>query len=216
MGEPRKHTLALTTVIQSVFPKRPCQSVARRSCDRSNTEVRSESLAVTRSALLPLRRCIVRLADAGGESGTHNWIGSKRLKDVAVKFRFRRRGGVCDAWLRWCCNCNHAGRVTQIGDCLRICRPRQGHQDHERKHDKAHVHVEILSDDFLPVLAEPTVLIPSGDMLHGRTGKRSQLLWIPLLYTPDRSIFHQVGSCICREGGHICCSHSSSLLFSLY
>src|SRR6266567_4466644 len=137
MAQPRKHAPALTPVIQRVFSEGPGESIARRCGYRGDPEVGPESLAVTGSALLPLWRCIVRLVDASSKCGAHDWIGPKRIEQVAMKLHLRCRANICQVWVLWGRDCNRARRVSRFGQCLRFCRERQGCHDPQQKHHTA-------------------------------------------------------------------------------
>ena len=88
MAQPRKHAFALTAVVQRVFPEGFRQRIARRRAYRCDAKVRSESLAVALSALLPLRRGVIRLADASRERCAGSWIRAERVEEVVAGASF--------------------------------------------------------------------------------------------------------------------------------
>jgi len=99
----RKHTFALATVVQRVFPEGAREGIARRRSDRGDAEIGSESLAVTRRALLPLWRSIVRLVNASRDGSAHDWIWSKGIEEVVAEPRFLCRTDVLKVRVSYAC-----------------------------------------------------------------------------------------------------------------
>src|ERR1700685_1457807 len=80
MTKPWKHALALTAVVQSVFFEGFGQPVTRRGADCGNAESGPDSLAKSFSALLPLWRRVVSLANASHKGRTRDGIRAESVE----------------------------------------------------------------------------------------------------------------------------------------
>ena len=91
MAQPRKRTRAFAAVVQCVFLEGFRQPVTRGGSNSRDPKVGAKSLAVTFSALIPLRWRIGQLVDSGGERGADNWIRTECVENVVVYLcSFRR------------------------------------------------------------------------------------------------------------------------------
>src|SRR5271167_1540853 len=103
MAQPRKHVFALTAVIQRILPEGFRERITRRCRYRRDAKVGLKSLAVTRSALLPLGWGIVRLGNASSDCSADDGIGAERIEEVVAELRFLGRTGVRQSQLRLRC-----------------------------------------------------------------------------------------------------------------
>src|SRR5260370_19470475 len=100
MAQPRKEAVALTAVIQRVFPEDFRQPIARCGADRGDAEVGPESLAISLRALFPLRRSVLRLVNAGNKGSADDGIGAERVEEVVVELRLFCWTRVHQIWFR--------------------------------------------------------------------------------------------------------------------
>src|ERR1700722_14852413 len=94
MAQPRKHTLALTAVIQRVFSEGLGEGIARRRGYGCVSEVRSKSFCVALDSLFPFRRSVLLLVNARRDRCADDGIWAERVEDVVADFRFLRRSYV--------------------------------------------------------------------------------------------------------------------------
>src|ERR1035438_5063693 len=91
MAQPRENSPAIAAIVECIFPKSLRQPITRRGSNSRDPKVGTKSSRIALDALIPLRRRIGELGDAGRERGPCDGVRAERIENVVAGHGSLRR-----------------------------------------------------------------------------------------------------------------------------
>ena len=88
MAQAGENSSAIAAIVQGIFLESLRQPILRRRADRQNAKIGAKSPRVANDPLIPLRRGVRKLVDAGCDRSAGNRVRAVRFKQVIVLLRF--------------------------------------------------------------------------------------------------------------------------------